>query len=102
MQTTLEKIRRLEQYIASDDATVDPVVELAIDKLLERETARLLELKPRLTEQLGAFEQQYGLVSADFYTRYSSGAMGDAIDFIEWVATVEMLANIEKGMLNGT
>jgi len=38
------------------------------------------------------------LKSADFYTRYEKSEMGDSMDFIEWSATVEMLANAEKQM----
>jgi hypothetical protein len=45
---------------------------------------------------LTKFEETYGLKSADFYTRYEKGEMGDKMDFVEWSATVEMLANVEK------
>ncbi len=42
MMTTLEKVRRLEQYIAADSSAVDPVIYMAIDKLVQREITRLL------------------------------------------------------------
>ena len=96
MMTTLEKVRRLEQYIAVDNSAVDPVLDIAIDKLLAREIERMRELKARLADQLAEFEERYALKSADFYTRYENGEMGDATDFVEWSATVEMLANAEK------
>lgn len=91
--TTLEKVRRLEQYIAVDQSAVNPVLEMTINKLLTRETERVLDLKRRLMQQLREFEENYGLKSAVFYTRYEKGEMGDEIDFMEWSATVEMLAN---------
>lgn len=98
MMPTLEKIRRLEQYLAVDNSAVDPVLDMAIDKLLAREIERVRELKKRLAAQLAEFEEHYTLKSADFYTRYENGEMGDSMDFVEWSATVEMLANAEKQM----
>lgn len=75
--------------------TVDPVINMAIDKLLEREISRMLELKTRLAGQLQNLEKKYGLDSSDFYSRYENGEMGDDMDFVEWAATVEMLSNAE-------
>lgn len=94
--TTLEKVRRLEQYIAIDQSVVNPVLEMTIEKLLTRETERILDLKRRLMQELREFEENYGLKSADFYARYEKGEMGDDIDFMEWSATVEMLANSDR------
>jgi len=94
--TTLEKVRRLEQYLTVDSSGVDPVLDMAVDKLLAREIERMRQLKKRLTAQLAAFEEHYALKSADFYRRYESGEIGDAMDFVEWSATVEMLANAER------
>ena len=99
MMTTLQKVRRLEQYIATDSSAVDPVIHMAIDKLMEREITRLLKLKTRLAEQLEEFERTYAMNSSDFYTRYENGEMDDDMDFIEWAATVEMLKNIENRLL---
>jgi hypothetical protein len=94
MMTTLEKVRRLEEYLAGNTA-IDPVVETTINKLLNREQNRLLELKNRLTHQLLEFEAHYSLKSPDFYRRYEAGDLGDAIDYVEWAATVEMLNNVK-------
>ena len=99
MITTLEKVRRLEQYIAADSAAVDPVIHMAIDKLMERETTRLLKLKAHLADQLQEFEKKYAMNSSNFCTRFESGEMGDDMDYIEWAATVEMLKNAERRLL---
>ena len=94
--TVLEKVKLLERYIAVDVAAIDPVMELAIEKLLKREASRMDELKQRLLRQKTEFEEKYGLDSEEFCRRYEKGAMGDDMDYVEWSATVDMLAGIEK------
>ncbi len=94
--TTLEKLKRLEQYLASDDTTVDPLLDLAIDKLMQREASRLVALETRLRSQLAQFEQAYALRSNQFYTQYQRGELGDEMDFIEWAATVEMVERLTQ------
>ncbi len=96
MLTTLQKVQRLEEYVAADSGAVDQVLDMSLDKLLAREARRLREIRERLTEQLAEFEAHYELDSAEFYARFERGDMGDATDLIEWSATVEMLANVEE------
>ncbi len=96
MATVLEKVKQLEQYIAYNNAAIDPVVDMTIDKLLSRENKRILTQKIQLAEQLTYFEQQYKLQSDEFYRRYQSGKMGDDMDFVEWASTVEMLRNLDE------
>ncbi len=96
MITAIEKIRQLEQYISVSGAAVDPVLEMGLSKLLDRELSRMLEIRENLSGQLAEFEQRYSFGSWDFCTRYEKGEMGDGMDFIEWAATVEMLENVNK------
>jgi len=98
MMSTLEKVKRLEQYLAAYTSEADPVIEMAVNKLLARELERVRQLSKRLSAQLMQFEQQYALQSAEFHKRYEQGEMGDTMDFVEWSATVEMLANAENQM----
>jgi len=100
MQTnTLEKIKFLEAYLAVDNAFVDSVLDKSITKLVIREQMRMQHLKQRLQQQLSQFEQNYNLLSQEFYNRYNQGEMGDEMDFIEWASTIEMLINVEKRMV---
>jgi hypothetical protein len=94
--TTLEKVKRLEQYLSTETTSVDPLLDLALDKLMQREAKRLGMLAARLTEQLVAFERTYALRSRQFYDRYQRGEMGDEMDFIEWAATVEMAERLQQ------
>jgi hypothetical protein len=96
MSALREKVKRLEQYLATDEAATDRVVEQAVDKLLQRETARLTDLKTRLEQQLSEFERQYAMKTPDFYARFERGELGDAVDFVEWSATYEMVDNLNK------
>ncbi|MBT3258121.1 MAG: hypothetical protein HN366_16935 [Deltaproteobacteria bacterium] len=92
----LDKVKLLEQYVAVDASAVDPVVELAIEKLLKREASRMDELKQRLLIQKAGFEDKYGISSDEFNRRYEEGTMGDEMDYMEWSATVDMLSGIDK------
>ena len=97
MSTVLSKVKRLEEYMASTNASsLDNVLELTIDKLLDRETSRLISQKARLEQQLAGFEQRYSLNSEEFYERFEQGELGDAMDFVEWSATYEMAANLRR------
>ncbi len=94
--TTLEKIKRLEQYLAGDSTLFDPVLDMTIEKLIRRELNRLLDLKRRLNDQIGKFEHQYSLKSIQFYPKYERGELGDDLDFMEWAATLEMITNLNQ------
>jgi hypothetical protein len=96
MLNTLEKVKRLEQYLDFDDFADDPIIDRTITKLLLREAERMGELHNRLSVQVQGFEQQYGLQSDEFYARYERGDMGDDMDFIEWASTLDMLSNVKK------
>lgn len=96
MVSVLEKMRKLEKYIAADTGTVDPVLELTLDKLLAREVARTTGQKETLIAQISEFEQQYHLSNEDFLAQFQAGTLGDDMDFIEWAATLDMLENLNE------
>ena len=94
--TILEKVRKLEQYIAIGNGTADPVLGLAIDKMLSREIERLEQLRGSLSAQISEFERTYNMDSHTQYQRYEQGELGDAMDFMEWAATTEMAENVDR------
>lgn len=94
--TTLEKIQRLERYLANFVPENEAAIDTAIDKLLNREELRLRQLLETLRAQISGFETQYKMSSDTFIRRFNSGELGDDMDYQEWSATVTMLANAER------
>ena len=94
MTVVLEKVQRLERYVQAANGQVDEIVESTIDKLLGRERQRLINQLARLEAQAAEFENRYGWRSSEFYPRFERGELGDAMDFIEWSATIEMIRNL--------
>ncbi len=94
--SVLDKIRLLERYVSTDPSMIDSVMEMAIDKLLTRESARMGDMHSRINAQIAAFEAQYAMSSEDFQSRYDKGSSGDDMDLIEWAATLDMRERIQR------
>ena len=91
-----------------------PMVEFTQETMPEtyEEFSRLLEAARRdanplddllaLDRQLLSFEQQYDMLSPEFYARYKRGEMGDDIDFVRWAGRYrlyrELKYEIEKSL----
>ncbi len=82
--TTIERLERFLRYLQSHQREIDPVIDNVVDKLLDRERQQLLKQRDELRRELEQFEQQYGLASVEFYTRFERGEMGDDLDFVDW------------------
>ena len=94
--TILEKLQILERYVSVDPSMIDSVLEMAIDKLLKRETMRMDDMHLRINDQVVAFEAEYKMSSEEFRSRYDKGSIGDDMDFIEWSATLDMREKIQR------
>jgi hypothetical protein len=53
-----------------------------------------MESQPFL--QFTAFKAKYKMSSEEFLSRDDKGSVGDYMDFIEWVATLDMLEKIQR------
>jgi hypothetical protein len=82
--TTIERVERFLHYLKLHHREADPVIDNVLDKLLERERQNLLKQRDELRLELTDFEQRYGLASAEFYTKFKHGELGDDLDFVDW------------------
>jgi hypothetical protein len=98
MTVVLEKVRQLENYLEWRGGYADSVMDLTLDKMLQRERAQMEAQLARLRQQLAVFEGQYGRSTPDFYERFERGELGDDADYFEWSATWEMVQQLQQGL----
>jgi len=70
-----------------------------LNRKIEREqrenlqiNAQILDLETRVKQ----YENQYPMSSEEFYPRFRSGELGDAMDYFEWNVYYEMLLAARK------
>jgi hypothetical protein len=98
MTMVLENVRRLENYLEWRGGYADNVMDLTINKMLQRERVQMEAQLTRLQQQLVVFEGQYGQSTLDFYERFERGELGDDTDYFEWSATWEMVQQLQQGL----
>jgi hypothetical protein len=76
----------------------DSVMDLTINKMLQRERVQMEAQLTRLQQQLVAFEGQYGRSTPELYERFERGELGDDTDYVEWSATWEMVQQLQQGL----
>ena len=81
--------------------TLPPRIEFL--RLLQEASASYdpIEKLIALDRELIKFEQKYSISSLEFYQRFQSGEMGDAMDFIRWAGRYEMYVRL-KGMISAS
>lgn len=72
------------------------LMERTVDKLLAYEAATCREQLHQLQNDIAEFEQQYAMISADFYQRYQAGQTDDQMDYVEWISLIQMATNLEE------
>ena len=55
------------------------------------------DIRQKLFQLIAKFEEKYGMNSEEFYGRYEAGTLNDDMDYVEWSATLDMLAALNKG-----
>lgn len=94
METTLTKIRNLEQiYIGGYG---DDFMDRALDKLLAQQRAEDVASLRVLRADLDELEQRYSMTSDAFAQRYRDGAISDNADFVEWNALFRMYTRLQN------
>jgi len=89
MNQTLAKLKRLEKLVQEFPIN-DAVLDLTLDKILEREINKLEIKIADFSNQIKQWEKTYQINSTSFLENFESGKMGDNMDFIEWASTLEM------------
>jgi hypothetical protein len=82
---------RLKKILA-----LSPNEETFAQNVIAYQVAEIKRAMLNLRLDLNVLEAQYHLSSADFYTQYQSGQMGDDEDFMRWAGLFEMLQNNEQ------
>jgi hypothetical protein len=49
-------------------------------------------------ESLRKLEDIHAMPSEQFYAKYSSGELGDSLDFIKWAGEVEILEKLQRSL----
>ena len=85
---TLSRLRTLERLY--EQGYQNPLVDMTVRKLLERQVQEDGERLADLNVELARFEAQFGMNSAEFFATYQAGEMGDSADVFEWQALYQM------------
>ena len=77
--------------ISSRDIALQPLIESAIANQL-----RVLEVGMRQTKhRIRAFEEQFGLKTADFIRQYANDEIQETLDTIDWLGEYRMAQRIQ-------
>jgi hypothetical protein len=99
MNQILEKIERLGKVVAHSGGE-DVVLDVTINKMLQREINKLKLQIEKFNHQLLQFEKKYNLDSVLFEKQFINGSLGDDFDFMEWISTIEMKRKAEEYVIN--
>jgi len=72
------------------------LIEQSLTKIINLELHHAKEQSDDLESKLLVFENQYQMDSEQFYQKFITGTLGDAIDFVEWSIFYEMWQAIQE------
>lgn len=81
-------IKGLEQIFEKNLS--DEYLQKAISKIISYEIAKTTQELEELKEELKAYEERFKMSSEDFFSKFSTGELGDSADFFEWSALYQM------------
>ncbi|MGH7597629.1 MAG: hypothetical protein ACREOI_14845 [bacterium] len=92
MQATITKIKTLENFLNKhgDDAYIANTLAKMLDYKIQQYDKDIAALQ----EDLCVFEKKYAMTSAEFFSKFQKGGLGDEMDFIEWSALYQMRQNL--------
>lgn len=78
--------------ISSSEVSLQPLIESAIANQL-----RVLAVGMRQAQhRIHAFEEQFGMTTADFVRRYANNEISETLDTIDWLGEYRMAQRIQE------
>ena len=79
-----------------DSGQVNETTARNLNKILELEVNQLQIDLAATEKDLGEFERQYNMSTADFFRQWQTGQTDDRMDYIEWASLAQMADNLRK------
>jgi len=101
MQATIAKIKTLENFLNKHGD--DTYIANTLAKMLDYKIQQYDKDVAALQDDLRVFEKKHAMTSAEFFSKFQKGGIGDEMDFIEWAALYRMRQNLleKKEVLAG-
>lgn len=79
-----------------DSGQVNETTARNLNKILELEVNQLQIDLAATEKDLGEFEHQYNMSTADFFRQWQTGQTDDRMDYVEWASLAQMADNLRK------
>lgn len=67
-----------------------------LNKVLDLELSQLQSDLAATEKDLGGFERQHNMSTADFFKRWQAGKTDDRMEYVEWASLAQMADNLRK------
>jgi hypothetical protein len=67
-----------------------------LNKVLDLEVRQLQSDLAETEKDLGGFERQYNMSTAEFFQKWQAGKTDDRMDYVEWASLAQMADNLRK------
>ncbi len=72
------------------------LVKDAVTRTLRSKIEELNQKLNDIYESMKYFERKYGMKTEEFYKKFTSGALGDDMDFFEWKASADIYNELKE------
>lgn len=73
--------------------------DLVKDAVIRTLKSKIEEINQKLNDiyaSMNYFEKKYGMKTEEFYNKFTSGTLGDDMDFFEWKASAELYKELKE------
>lgn len=93
-QTVAQKLTALARLYEARQAS--ELMQQTLNKLFDAEMENAQKDYDLLSGDLAEFEEKYEMQSADFFTQFHKGELGDDMDFITWASLYQMRERVRQ------